>query len=278
MAHSATVRTAEVMRAVVSGRASRLVRRKWRGKLWKRHQASGPVNSWQLMLRAAAFQMRVYQEDAGHGQIGKLEAHAADGRRIQHQLHQKGQAEHPGGFSGPSREPEDFIDEDEQEGPDQGRRGSGHKGEKAGGKHDGPKAEIPGRGRLSRHPGEPVQEDVDYTQVEAGEGQDVGSSAFPEGRYGFPRQSRAVSREKGREEGRRPFRGEGNPGNVRLQPFPGFQDPGGRKRGSGGIREGGQAGRAESQQQKGQQEHGDGDRLRPFQEFPLQEYGQHSKP
>ena len=67
MAHSATVRTAEVMRTVVSGRASRLVRRKWRGKLWKRHQASGPVNSWQLMLRAAAFQMRRKGSQAGDG-------------------------------------------------------------------------------------------------------------------------------------------------------------------------------------------------------------------
>ena len=37
--------------------ASKLVRRKYLGKLWKRSQARGPVNSWQLMLSAAMDQI-----------------------------------------------------------------------------------------------------------------------------------------------------------------------------------------------------------------------------
>ena len=56
-APSATVVTAVAMRTVVRGMASKLVRRKYLGKLWKRSQARGPVNSWQLMLSAAMDQI-----------------------------------------------------------------------------------------------------------------------------------------------------------------------------------------------------------------------------
>ncbi len=45
MDDSARVQTATPMRAVVRGIARRLVMRKKRGKLWKRYQARGAVNT-----------------------------------------------------------------------------------------------------------------------------------------------------------------------------------------------------------------------------------------
>ena len=51
--------TEVTMTAVVTGIASMLVSRKYFGKEWNRSQASGPVNAWQEMERAAACQMRL---------------------------------------------------------------------------------------------------------------------------------------------------------------------------------------------------------------------------
>jgi hypothetical protein len=44
------------MIALVSGRARRLVRRKYCGKEWKRIQTKGAVNTWQDKDRVAALQ------------------------------------------------------------------------------------------------------------------------------------------------------------------------------------------------------------------------------
>ena len=55
---SARVATAQNISIDTNGSASRLVRRKCVGKLWKRIHTSGAVNNWQEIVSAIADQMR----------------------------------------------------------------------------------------------------------------------------------------------------------------------------------------------------------------------------
>ena len=60
---SRTVLMPAVMITVVRGRAMRLVRRKYLGKLWNLNQTRGPVNTWQEMLSAALCQIFLIGDD-----------------------------------------------------------------------------------------------------------------------------------------------------------------------------------------------------------------------
>ena len=204
------------------------------------------------------FQDGVEEEDARHGQVGQLETHAADDGRVQHQLHQKGQAKHAAALSGPMQNPQQLPDQDEQIGPHDGRGGSRHEREEAAAQAEEHQAEDAGGPGIPPGAHQFVKKKVDDAHVQAGKGQQVGGSAGTEKADGFRRQAASVGRQEGPQQGRGGVGGEGEGVDAGAEGIgrSGGEDLQGRR----GLHhgDGPEDGAEKAQQQKAEQDDADG--------------------
>ena len=201
-------------------------------------------------------QPREDQHDAEHREVGELEAHARDDARREGQLDgQRGAEDLQRPPPAPRHQPGQFVQQDEQEGPHQRGRDARHHDisgreshlDGAACQHGAPAPSHPAQGA--------VQDSVEDTQVQPGQGQDVRSAGGAEGRDRLPIQPVALPGEQGlQQRGGAPV-GELGAVNGAQQPFcrPPGPRPGCRPQGDG--QDGGTVAEdAQAQEKQGEKE------------------------